>query len=175
MRAIVVNLVRYISLRVNLAIYILAFAIPFIIEKPQLLTGTIVNSLIYTASEKLDRKSLYPVLFLPSLSVLLHGVLFGRLTIFLLYFIPFIWLGNYLQVSIFSINVRQKYLFRVFFSASVKCCFLYFTAYLYHQLNIVPKMFVTSMGLIQFITASLGGLLSYFIIKTLERKINERS
>ena len=96
MKTLAFNLQKYLALRLNLVIYTLGFAIPFVIAQPQLFTGTIVNALIFTASEKLDRKSLYPILFLPSLGAITHGVLFGPQTIFLVYFLPFIWLGNYL-------------------------------------------------------------------------------
>ncbi|OIO15088.1 hypothetical protein COV53_03595 [Candidatus Gottesmanbacteria bacterium CG11_big_fil_rev_8_21_14_0_20_37_11] len=171
MKMLVLNLQKYLALRLNLVIYILGYAIPFIIARPQFLTGTIVNALIFTASEKLDRKSLYPILFLPSLGAITHGVLFDPQTIFLVYFLPFIWLGNYLQAGVFSLARQQKYTLRVFASALSKYFLLFIAANIYYQLHIVPKMFVTSMGMIQLVTTCTGGFLSYFIIKTLRKEV----
>jgi len=147
----------------------LGFCIPFFISQPQLLTGAVVNSLLFIASEKLNRKSLYPILVLPSLGAFSHGVLFGPLTVFLFYFLPLIWIGNYLQVSIFSFTKQKNYLVRVFSSALVKYILLFAAANFYFKFGIVPKLFITSMGVVQFTTACLGGLLAYFVLKFLKK------
>lgn len=163
------NLREYLILRLNLVIYFLGYAIPFVIAQPQLLTGTIVNALIFTSSEKLSKKNLYPILILPSLGAISHGVLFGPQTFFLAYFLPFIWLGNYLQANIFSFTKQQHYPVRIFASASAKYLLIFVVANIYYQAHIVPQIFITSMGAIQFITACLGGLLSYFILQLLKK------
>jgi len=163
------DLQTYLAARLNLAIYFFGYAIPFLVAQPQLLTGTIVNALLFVSSEKLGKKSLYPILILPSLGAISHGVLFGPRTFFLAYFLPFIWLGNYLQTSVFSLAGRWNYLARVLVSASAKCLLLFAAANIYYQARIVPQIFVTSMGAVQFITACLGGLLAYFILQSLKK------
>jgi len=173
MKVITLNLQRYLLLRLNFTLYLLGFGIPLLISQPQLITGTIVNSLFFVACEKLGKKALYPVLVLPSLGAISHGVLFGPQTIFLFYFLPFIWIGNYLQVNVFSFAKQQNYLIRIFSSALVKYLFLFIAANIYYRAHIVPQLFITSMGVIQFTTACLGGALAYFVLQFLKR--DERS
>ena len=169
MKAIALSLQKYLLLRLNFVVYFLGLSIPLVISQPQLITGTVVNSLFFIASEKLDRKALYPMLILPSLGAILHGVLFGPQTIFLFYFLPFIWIGNYLQVNIFSFTKQQNYLVRIFSSALVKYLLLFIAANVYSQVYLVPQVFIASMGVIQFTTACLGGLLAYFVLQLFKK------
>ena len=168
MKTIALNLQRYITLRLNLITYLLGYTIPFVFAHPQIITGTVVNALIFTASEKLDRKSLLPILILPSLGALTHGVLFGPQTLFLAYFLPFIWLGNFIQASVFSLTKQQTYPSRVLAASVSKYLLLSLAANIYYQVHVVPQLFVTSMGIIQLVTACMGGLFSYFIIQSLK-------
>ncbi|MBU0627442.1 hypothetical protein KKG31_04880 [Patescibacteria group bacterium] len=46
----------------------------------------------------LKKYAILPIILLPSLAVLARGLIFGPFTIFLLYMIPAIWLGNFLLV-----------------------------------------------------------------------------
>lgn len=169
MKIISLNLRKYLLLRLDLVSYVLGFSIPLLISQPQLITGTIINSLFFIACEKLDKKALYPILVLPSLGAISHGVLFGPQTIFLFYFLPFIWLGNYLQVSVFSFTKQQNYLMRILCSALVKYLLLFIAANVYYRAHVVPQLFITSMGIVQFATACLGGLLAYFILRLLKK------
>jgi hypothetical protein len=169
MKTIALSIREYLLLKLNLVVYFLGFSIPLLISQPQLITGTIVNSLFFIACEKLSKKALYPILILPSLGAVSHGVIFGPQTIFLFYFLPFIWIGNYLQVNIFSFTKHQNYLVRIFTSALAKYLLLFIAANIYYRANIVPQLFITSMGAIQFTTACLGGLLAYFILKLLNK------
>jgi len=147
----------------------LGFSIPLLTSQSQLITGTIINSLFFIASEKLNKKTLYFLLVLPSLGAISHNVLFGPQTIFLFYFLPFIWIGNYLQINVFSLAKRQNYFFRILLSALTKYFLLFTMANVYYGIHVVPQLFITSMGTIQFITAGLGGLLAYFILRALKK------
>jgi len=107
---------------------------------------------------------------LPSLGAVINGILFGPATVYLYYFLPFIWLGNLILVTIFS-KVRQKnYFLAVLSSSFFKSLLLFLVANLYFSQQIVPKIFLTAMGSFQLVTALAGGAISYIIIK----KINER-
>ena len=171
MKTITYSFSKYLTLRLNLTIYLAGFTIPFIFSSSQLVTGTIVNTLIFTASDKLDKKAVYPILILPSLGALTHGILFGPQTFFLAYFLPFIWLGNYLQSTIFIFTKQQKYLVRITISSIAKYILLFASAHIYFKFHIVPQIFITSMGLIQLATAALGGLLSYFVLQILKQYV----
>ena len=167
MKAIVIDLEKYLVLRLNLVVYSLGFLVPFLIAQPQLFTGAVVNALLYIAADRLDKKNLLPLLVLPSLGAVSHGVLFGPQTVLLVFFLPCIWLGNLAMVTIFSFAKQQSFALRVGASALAKYLLLYGAAHIYFRLNVVPKIFVTSMGMLQFVTACLGGLIAYFVIRRL--------
>jgi hypothetical protein len=169
METIVLNFKKLLITKSNLFTYFLCYTIPFLVAQPQIITGSIINAIIFTASEKLDKKSLYPILILPSLGAVTHGILFGPQTFFLFYFLPFIWIGNYIQSAIFSVTKKQKYPIRIAMATMAKCLPLFIVANIYFQMNIVPNLFVTSMGFIQLITSLIGGLLAYFILQYLKK------
>lgn len=169
METIALNLRKLLTLRLNIVVYSLGFSIPFLLSQPQLVTGTIINSLLFISSERLGKKALYPILVLPSLGAISHGILFGPQTVFLFYFLPFIWIGNYFQTFIFSLTKQQNYIVRILFSGLAKYSLLSVAAGIYFGAQIVPQIFVTSMGVIQLTTAILGGLLAYPVIRSLRK------
>ncbi len=144
-----------------------SYAIPFLLGHPQVLVGSLVNAALYLSAILLPQRLFLPIIFLPSLAVLSRGLIFGPLTPFLLYIIPFIWLGNLLLVlsfkKIFHLS-KANFPFSVIISAIIKMSFLYFCASTLFKLSLVPKLFLTTMGLIQGITAVTGGLLAYVIV-----------
>jgi hypothetical protein len=150
----------------EISLSILAFAIPLVIAGPQWLTGTIVNSFLFIFVARSSNKIL-PVVILPSIGAFLHGVIFGPLTFFLFYFLPFIWIGNYLLVKIFQkLNEKKvNFFLAVFLSSVLKAGFLYSAAVGFFQLKIVPAIFLKAMGLVQFFTALAGGILAYFVVR----------
>ncbi|PJC32904.1 hypothetical protein CO049_01525 [Candidatus Roizmanbacteria bacterium CG_4_9_14_0_2_um_filter_36_12] len=169
MKTITLSIRKLLLLRLNLVICALSFTIPIIVSHPQWITGTVVNCLLYLTAEKLSKKEILPVIVLPSLGAITYGVLFGPQTIFLYYFLPFIWVGNYLLISLFSALKNQNYFIRVVLSSFTKYLFLVVFANIYFGFKIVPKLFITSMGMIQLVTALSGGILSYFILKFLNK------
>jgi len=152
-------------------LYLLAFIIPFVFSSPQLITGTIINCVLFLSATRLSKKKLIPFIVLPSLGTIAHGVLFGPKTVFLYYFLPFIWISNYVLISLFSSLKSHQYAIRVIISSISKYLILQLFAQLYYRGGIVPVLFLSSMGYIQLITALLGGLVSYGFNKTL---IHER-
>ncbi len=159
----------------NVYIYwILSFCIPLFLSSPQIITGTLINCFFFLAVDRVSKKEIIPLIILPSLGALSHGILFGPQTAFLLYFLPFIWLGNFTLVWVFSKTKSQPYILRVIVSSLLKYLFLQGFAYIYFYAKIVPQLFVSSMGYIQFFTAIGGGFIAYCITKYLvyERKRN---
>lgn len=151
-------------------LYTLSFCIPLVFASPQLITGTIINGLLFLATERLSKKEIIPLIVLPSLGAIIHGVLFGPQTVFLYYFLPFIWIGNYILVAVFSVFNKQPYSIRIGISAVAKYLILQLFAQLYFKNGIVPAVFVSSMGYIQLITALAGGLLTYGITSILNHE-----
>ena len=144
----------------------LCFVVPFLLPGNQVLTGTLVNASLFLSAALLPTKFFFPLIVLPSLASLSRGVIFGPLTPFLYFFIPFIWLGNLSLIFVFrKTNVRLGSVLGIFLASMVKALFLFAFAHLYFTYKIVPQVFLTTMGINQFYTALLGGLVAIFILK----------
>lgn len=143
----------------------LSFAVPFSLGHPQLLVGSIVNACLFLGALFLPQKFIYSIIFLPSLAVLSRGIIFGPFTPFLIFMVPFIWVGNWLLVFGFKrlFNKSQNYWLAAFTVAFLKYLFLYSSALLLFKLKILPKLFLTSMGFLQLITALLGAVITSIV------------
>ena len=158
------------TLSLNVVIPAFAFIIPFMLSGPQWLTGSIINCLLLLSSGILPKKSRAAVIILPSVGALFHGMIFGQFTPFLVYFLPFIWVGNFLLTSIFKKMKNYDYPARTVTASVGKSALLFSAAYFYVNFHIVPKLFITSMGAIQLVTAIAGGILLYGLAKLMNIK-----
>jgi len=158
------------ALSLDVVIPAFAFIIPFVLSGPQWLTGSIINCLLFLSSGTLSKKSRAAVIVLPSIGALSHGILFGQFTPFLIYFLPFIWVGNFLLTYIFKETKNYGYPIRVVTSSVIKSVLLFSIATLYLRFSLVPKLFVTSMGILQLVTAIAGGILLYTVAKLMNIK-----
>jgi len=59
---------------------------------------------------------------------------------------------------------KLPYLYRMALASVSKVLVLFCTAYIFVSLGIVPKIFLTAMGLMQLITALVGGFLAFIIL-----------
>ncbi len=146
--------------------YLTIFTLPLLNHANQLLIGSAVNLMLFLGAKKLTNKELIPLAILPSLGAITNGVLFGSFTMFLLYFAPIIWLGNYLMMRIFNQTKNLPTLISIIIAAIVKTALLFGVALSLVKLSIVPTMFLTAMGTIQFMTATTGGILASLISQT---------
>lgn len=150
---------------IELVIFSLAsFFIPLFIGHPQILVGTLVNAFLISAALKLEKYKILPIIIAPSLGALSRGILFGPYTVYLLYFIPFIWLGNTLLVISFrhfKLNKKLNYWPTLAIGIVLKVGLLFSLALLLFKLGIVPVIFLTAMGITQIITALLGGITAF--------------
>ena len=147
-------------------IFALAFCVPLLFNGSQIITGSIINTLLFISAAKLSKRTLPFIAVIPSLGAVSNGILFGPFTIYLVYFLPFIWVGNYLLMY-----VAKSSSFLV--AALVKSTFLFLIAYLFVSLNIVPKIFLTAMGVLQLGTAFIGGIAALGISKYLLKPAHE--
>jgi len=146
----------------------LAFAVPFFISGPQLLTGTIVSCLLFLSTKYTSKKTSIIIAIVPSIGALLNGLVFGKFTPFLAYFLPLIWIGNLILINVY----RKIYnsLFGILVSSLLKSIFLFLFAFVFFKLQIVPQIFLTAMGVFQFATAIMGGVVFLSIYKILNFK-----
>jgi len=145
----------------------LSFIVPFSLGHPQWLVGTIINASLFLAAIFLPKKFFAPLIILPSLGVLGRGIIFGPFTSFLIYFLPFIWLGNLILILVFKMLYKKssdfKYFLFMFFAATAKYLFLMAIANLYFKFHLVPVVFLQAMGINQLLTAIGGGIIAWII------------
>jgi hypothetical protein len=152
---------------------ILSFFVPFTLGHPQWLVGTAVNACLFLGAVYLPKKYFLPLAILPSLGILARGLVFGPFTYFLVYFLPFIWLGNLVLILVFkNLFSRFGYIFSVVAAAGAKFLFLFIIANVYFKFSIIPALFLQSMGFNQLATALVGGLVSFIIFKFYGRLIS---
>jgi len=147
----------------------LSVAVPFFLEKPQLLVGSAVNCLLILAALNIkEERNLLPVVLLPSLATLLRGLVFGPFTFFLVYMMPFIWMGNY--VLVYGLRKINNKFLALMVGGVLKVSILFVVANFLVKLSILPKIFITSMGLFQLYTLILGSIAAALIQKIYIRK-----
>lgn len=144
----------------------LAFLIPFLISGPQLLTGTLVNCFLILGIKFVDKKNHLIIAIMPSVAAVSNGLIFGKFTPFLVFFLPFICLGNFVLIkSIIYLKDKLSLSFSVVFGVILKTIILYFSALIYLKFNLVPGIFLTVMGVFQLITGFVGGLITLIIFR----------
>jgi hypothetical protein len=156
---------RYLQLSL---LYVLVFSVPFLLRGPQLLVGSLVNFLFILAISQYKFKEIVPALLLPSIASYSYGLLFGGATNFLLYLIPIISIGNAIYVLTFK-KIETKYA-NVLIGAGLKSLFLFGCTYILVETIGLPGLFLRAMGITQFVTASVGGLLASVIINSSNKK-----
>jgi len=141
-----------------------SFFLPLLVGHPQIIVGVLVNTLLITSALNVKGYRLLPVIIAPALGALSRGVLFGPFTVFLLYMIPFIWVGNTILVFAFKwLNLDKKVnkWVTLLIGSVMKATFLFLIAYILFSLKLVPALFLTAMGVFQFYTAILGGVVAF--------------
>ena len=152
------NLQRFQNVQM-LALSALGFLIPFTVGHPQMIVGVLVNAFIIRAALTLPRDKALPIVFTPTLGVVARGLLFGPLTAYVIFMMPFIWVGNF--ILLWGFSQRTHYTLTLILSSAVKACFLYGSAYVLFSQGIVPEIFLTTMGIFQYATALAGGIVAY--------------
>lgn len=130
----------------------------------QLIIGSIVNFLLASSAMYLTFKKALPVILIPAVGAVLSGILFGPLTMFLVYLVPFIWIGNALFVYFiknFNLVNKMNYFISVLASSIIKSAFIFIAAFILVLAGIIPEMLLIPMGLVQFVTAVIGGSFAF--------------
>lgn len=149
-----------------------SFFIPFLISGPQLLTGAIVNTLLFLFVAQAYSKKTLPIVMFPSIGAVLNGLIFGKFTIFLLYFLPFIWVGNYILIESFRyLRKNTSFFVSILGSSFLKSGVLFLVAFLLTSAKIVPLIFLQLMGMFQLVTAIAGGIIALAIHTFISKKI----
>lgn len=145
-----------------------SFFIPFLIGHPQFLVGVLVNMALVRGALSLSNKKLIPLIFLPSLAVIARGLIFGPFTVFLLYLLPFIWIGNIVLVSFIRKLKNKNIAFQTALPALIKASTIGLPAFILIKISILPGALLLGMTVVQFATAILATA-SVFLFASLEK------
>jgi hypothetical protein len=152
---------------IEMAVYsVICFFVPFLLSHPQLFVGTVVNACLVLAALNLKGGKILPVILLPCAGVAAAGMIFGQLSMYLLYFVPFIWIANAVYVfsfKYFKLKNNWNYGLTLVIGTLMKSAILFASALVLYSLGIVPALFLTVMGPLQIATAILGGASAFFI------------
>ena len=159
--------------KIDALIYAVAFVVPLVLTGPQLVVGTIVNACLFLAAENWPVKKLIPLAILPSVAAILHGVVLGGFTPFLLYMAPFIWLSNGILMLVYKLVKDKSLGLGVGLAAGLKALFLFSVAWILVNQHILPAPFLIAMGVLQLVTAIFGGATAQ-LTRVLIKKSYER-
>lgn len=133
----------------------LSFFVPFLLSN-QILVGIAVNTSLIGGAMYMKGRNLLPVIILPSLGLLARGIIFGPITLYLLYMLPFIWIGNavlILSLKLFHLKMKKSYLSAALAGSVLKTALLFSSAFILYSLGIIPAGLLAAMGIMQLITA----------------------
>ncbi len=174
------------------------FAVPLVVPKlltnifgktsaiasnSQYVVGSIVNTLLILAGVNANGwKKVVGIVTLPSISALFGGLVLKTSNVYTLYMIPAIWIGNFAIIYLYRYLFVKKNLNYILTSLSaifVKCAVIYGGFNLLVLAKIIPngKVFAAlniAMGMNQIVTATIGSIIAFGLIKILEsKKVNE--
>ena len=148
----------------ELTLYALAlFTLP-LFPLNQLIVGTLINAMLIKSAITYKTKKVFLLSLIPSTAVIAGGVLFANLTPQILLMLPFIWLGNFaLMFLMRRIHSEKKKDYALFalLSSSVKTMLLFSFAFVFYSQALVPIVFLTMFGLLQFVTAMSGAIVVF--------------
>ncbi len=145
----------------------------------QIIVGSIVNTaLIISAINIKGWKKIIGVVTMPSLSTVLSGYVFETASVYMVYMIPAIWLGNLALIYFYKLVMLEKeknYFLAGILGIIVKFLVIFAFFEVLNLFGIFPSKLVTNlqtaMGLTQLITASIGMLIAFMIYQVEKKKL----
>ena len=143
----------------------------------QLIIGTIVNAALVTAAINLKGwAKILGVVTMPSISTILSGYVFGTASVYMVYMIPAIWLGNFALIysyKLLMLGKNKHYFLARIVGIVVKVAIIFALFNIINLFGIFPEKLVenlrNTMGMTQLITATLGVIVAFVIYKLEDR------
>lgn len=153
-----------------------------IASNSQIIVGSIVNTaLIVSAINVKGWKKIISIITLPSISTILGGYVFKTASVYMVYMIPAIWLGNFALVYLYKALLLKKninYAVTSAISIAVKALIIFLGFNLINAFGIFPEKLVqnlqNAMGFMQAITATIGAIITYTVYIANKRTIKEK-
>lgn len=151
-----------------------------ITNNSQIIVGSVVNTaLIISALNVKGWKKIIGIITMPSISTILSGYVFKTASVFMVYMIPAIWLGNFALIYFYKLIMlekKQNYFLAGTVGIIVKVLIIFVSFEILNLFNIFPVKLVnnlqTAMGMTQLITAFIGMIISFIIYKFEKTKLN---
>lgn len=157
----------------------------FLATNSQFVVGAIVNTcLIIAGINAKGLKKMLCVVFLPSISALLSGCVLHISAIYTVYMIPFIWVGNFLLLILFKylfVHKNINYIITSVCAILAKCAVIFAGYNIFVYANVIPQnskvaqVLFASMGINQIITAVLGSIIAFGLIKLVYPKLQKKN
>ena len=132
----------------------------------QFITGPLVNAILFLSVILLGRSNALLIGIIPSVVALS----FGLLPALLAPMVPFIMISNAMLIMVFR-WLREKFWLGVLIASTAKFLFLYFSCSVIMDLIFKKELALKvsqMLGLTQFVTAILGGIIAYLVLKNLK-------
>lgn len=154
-----------------------------ITSQSQIIVGSVVNTaLIVSAINIKGWKKIIGIITMPSVSTVLSGYVFGTASVYMVYMIPAIWLGNFALIYAYKYMMLGKE--KSYFLAGVvgiisKVLIIFASFEILNVFTIFPEKMVNNlqnaMGMTQLITATIGMIMAFVIYKIEKRKLTKES
>ncbi len=139
----------------------------------QIIVGSIVNTaLVISAINLKGWTRIIGVVTMPSISTILGGYVFKTASVYMVYMIPAIWLGNFALIYAYKLLLLdngKNYFLAGIVGIVTKVLIIYASFQILNIIGIFPPKLVTNlqvaMGTTQAITATIGVIISYIIYK----------
>lgn len=148
----------------------------------QIIVGSIVNSaLIFCAINVKGWKKIIGVVTMPSISTILSGYVFKSASVYMVYMIPAIWVGNFVLIYAYKLIMLEKnknYFLAGIVGIIAKVLVIFGCFEILNLFNIFPDKLVSNlqkaMGLTQLITASIGTLIMFIVYQIEKKKLTDK-
>ena len=179
---------NYIQKQINLGKYLLnnyfitdleftaycmfSFFVPFLIAGPQIVVGSIVNTVLILSALRLQLNKTIPMIILPSIAAFFAGVIFAGLDLTTIYFAPIIWIANAILVYIIArrnTNTIKNIVMHTTKGIIAKVAVLSLASFACVSLGFFPAAFFAIMSISQLQSAVIGAIMAL----TLHRALGE--
>ncbi len=149
-----------------------------IITNSQIIIGSIVNTALIIAALNLKGwRKIVGIITMPSISTILSGYVFKTASIYMVYMIPAIWLGNLVLVYSYKkimLEKEKNYFVAGIVGIVLKVAVIFGGFSLLKILGVFPNKLIdtlqVAMSTTQAITATIGMIISFVIYKLETRK-----
>ena len=145
----------------------------------QIIVGSIVNAALVLAAINIKGwKKIIGIVTMPSISTILSGYVFQAVSVYMVYMIPAIWIGNFVLIyafKFFMLGKKQNYFVAGIVGIIAKVLVIFGWFELLNLFSVFPSQLVnnlqTAMGLTQLITATIGTLIVFIIYQVEKKKL----